>query len=144
VTDRKLASSTFGDRDSETFSGPSAPATNPPASSAAWRASRAPSRRDLRPGLEVAAVDIEDHLGPSQVEHVGVAGDVPGVRGEALAAVGLLALDAALDQDAPRAVEEDDLLVEELFELFGPVRHPRLCRKSRGRTSGPAGSLGVW
>ena len=44
-TVRNAGSSTRGDSDSVTFSGPTDPATSrPPASSAAWRASRAPAR----------------------------------------------------------------------------------------------------
>ena len=44
VTARYAASSTFGDSDSVTLSGPTEPATRPPYSSATSRAMRAPAR----------------------------------------------------------------------------------------------------
>ena len=44
VTARYAASSTFGESDSVTFSGPTEPATSPPNSSATSRAMRAPAR----------------------------------------------------------------------------------------------------
>ena len=43
--------------------------------------------RDVRAGGEVLPVDVEDDVGPRQVEQVGVAGDLARVVAEALAAV---------------------------------------------------------
>ena len=102
LTARKAGSSTFGESESVTFSGPSEPATKrSPTSSAACRARLRPGdvhvvhralepvvrladrgrrervrRRDVGAGREVAAVDVEDDVGPRQVEQVGIAGDL--------------------------------------------------------------------
>ena len=56
-----------------------------------------------------------DDLRPREVEQVGVAGDVERMVLEALAAVGLLAANVALDEHAPGAVEHDDPLAKESF-----------------------------
>ena len=167
VTGRKPASSTFGDTESETFSGPSDPATKPPTSSAACRASRAPSRlylggdglepvvgladpggegvggRDVRARGEVAPVDVEDHLGPREVEKVGIAGDVVRVVAEPFGPVRLLTAYVPLNQHAPRPVQQDDPLVEQSLQVFDPVGHlaPSAERAAR---PGATGSLGVW
>jgi hypothetical protein len=72
-------------------------------------------RGDVGAGLEVAPVDVRDDLRPRQVEHVGVAGDVVRMFPEALAAVRILPTDVALDEHAPRAVEDGDPLPEKTF-----------------------------
>ena len=88
----------------------------------------------------------ENDLGPRQVEQVGIACKVAGMVLEPLAPVGLLALDLALDEHAPRTVEHRDALAEDGFESCARVlqvgsllrpRENRTLRKARG-------SLGVW
>jgi hypothetical protein len=95
-------------------------------------------RRDVGARGEVVAVDAEHDLGPGQVEQVGVAGDVARVVAEALAAVGLLASDLALDQHAPRAVEDRDPVRQQRFEAFARAHglHCRRCGRTR-RGSAP-------
>ena len=102
-------------------------------------------RRDVGAGGEVVAVNAEDDLGARQVEQVRIARDVARVVLEPLAAVGLLTLELALDEHAPRAVEHGDALAEDGFEScarvlqFGSLLLPkenRTLRKARG-------SLGV-
>jgi hypothetical protein len=61
--------------------------------------------RDVRAGGEVAPVDVEDDLGPRQVEQVGIARDVAGMVAEAFAPIGILSAHVALDEHAPRPVE---------------------------------------
>ena len=73
-----------------------------------------------------------DDLRPRQVEQVGVAGDVARVVAEALAAVGLLAADLALDQHAPGAVEDRDAVPENGVDRCADVRH-----SLRSRLTGP-------
>ena len=58
-------------------------------------------RRDVRAGLEVAPVDVEDDLRPGEVQEVGIARDVARMVAEPLAPVGLLPAHVALDQHAP-------------------------------------------
>jgi hypothetical protein len=70
-------------------------------------------RRDVRAGLEVAPVDVAHDLRPREVEQVGVAGDVLRMFCEAVAAVGVLPADVALDEHTPRPVEDDDPLSKE-------------------------------
>ena len=72
-------------------------------------------RRDVGAGLEVAPVDVADDFRPRQVQEVGIAGDVLRMFGEALAAVGILTADIALDEHAPGPVEDDDPLPQEAF-----------------------------
>ena len=86
-------------------------------------------RRDVRAGLEVRVVDLGDDLRRGQVEDVRVALDVMGVRGEPLAAVLLLREPAPMDEHAPRPVEHEDPLGEEISEL---------CRGCPSRRSAPA------
>ena len=62
------------------------------------------------PGLEVGAVDLRHDLRLREVQQVGVALDVAGVVGEAVAAELLLGETPALQQDAPGAVEHEDPL----------------------------------
>ena len=80
-------------------------------------------RRDVGAGLEVVVVDPGDDLRPRDVQQVGVAGDVVRVVAEALAAVGLLPAQLALDEHAPGAVEDGDPLAEDCFESLARIRH---------------------
>jgi hypothetical protein len=59
-------------------------------------------------------MDREDDVGLRDVEQVWIARNVAPVVAEALAAVGVLALHVALDQDAPGAVEDGDPPLEDL------------------------------
>ena len=70
-------------------------------------------RRDVGAGREVVVVDPRDDLGPRDVQQIGVAGDVVRVLAEPLAPVRLLAAQLALDEDAPRPVENDDPFTED-------------------------------
>ena len=70
-------------------------------------------RRDVGAGREVVVVDPRDDLGPRDVQQVGIAGDVVRVVAEPLAAVRLLAAQLALDEDAPRPVEDGDPFAED-------------------------------
>ena len=162
MTARNDASSTFGESESVTLSGPTEPATRPPYSSATSRGEPGAlevhlrrvglervvglpdarrrervRRRDVRAGLEVVVVDVAHDLGARDVEDVGIAGDVARVVAEALAAVRVLAAHLALDEHAPGAVEDGDALAENRFEFFARVPHVRLrspkVRERRGR-----------
>ena len=68
-------------------------------------------------------MDVADDIGLREVQEVGIAGEVARVVGEPLAPVCLLPLDRLLDQDAVRAVEHDDPLVQEILELFDRCLH---------------------
>ena len=141
---RKAGSSTFGDSESETFSGPSDPATKPagdlvgrlPGEARALdvhlgrvrlepvvglpdrRRRERVRRRDVGAGREVGAVDVEDDLRPRQVEQVGIAGDVARVVARSARRGTPPPPDRPLDQHAPRAVEQDDPLAEQFLELL--------------------------
>ena len=80
-------------------------------------------RRDVGARLEVRVVDPGDDLGRGQVQQVRIAFDIPRVFTEALAAVLLFREPAAVDEDAPGPVEDEDPLGEKLFELCSGVRH---------------------
>jgi hypothetical protein len=75
-------------------------------------------RRDVGAGREVVAMDALDDLRPCDVQQVGVAGDVLRVIPEPVAAVGLLAAHLALDEHAPRPVEDRDSFSEDLLQRF--------------------------
>jgi hypothetical protein len=80
-------------------------------------------------------VDPGDDLGPGQVEEIGVAGDVVRVVAEALAPVGLLPAQLALDEHAPGPVQDGDPLAEAGFESLTRIRHfaAPVCRpRERG------------
>src|SRR5207248_374512 len=92
-------------------------------------------RCDVRAGREVVLVDAGDHLGPGDVQEVGVSGDVVRVVAEPLAAVGLLSAQLALDQHAPGAVEHRDSLAKDGFESLARSLHvdrSRLPARKRG------------
>ena len=146
MTARYAGSSTFGESESVTLSGPTEPATKrglsgvravqrvggrarePRALEAHLRGDALERvvgladrrrrervrRRDVGARLEVRVVDLRDDVGRRQVQEVGVALDVVRVRREALAAVLLLGQLAAVDEHAPRPVEHEDPLGEEL------------------------------
>jgi len=102
-------------------------------------------RGDVGAGSEVVAVDAEHDLGSRQVEQVRVACDVARVVLEPLAAIGLLTLEVALDEHAPRAVEHRDALAENGFESCARVRQTDsllLPKENRALRKG-RGSLGV-
>ena len=81
--------------------------------------------------------------GLREVEEVGVALDVARVLAEALAAVLLLGELPPVDEHAPRPVEDEDPLGEQLLDLCG--RPSRIGSRLESREPGrPAGSLGVW
>ena len=88
-------------------------------------------------------MNVADDVGLREVEEIRIAGDVARVIGEPGAAVRLLPLDGLLDQDAVRAVEYDDSLVEKFPELFDRRLHNAPVLKTCG-SGGSAGSLGVW
>jgi len=97
-------------------------------------------RRDVRPGGEVVVVDAGDQLRLGEVEQVRVALEVVAVVAEPLAAVALLPAHLALEQHAPRAVEDGDALPEDGFEPF-----PCVLRLSPYKGPGAvlSGALGV-
>jgi hypothetical protein len=80
--------------------------------------------RDVGAGREVRAVDVEDEVGPRQVEQVGVAADVAGMVAEALAAVVGLVQAEPLEHRPPGAVENDDPLRQQLLETVPSAHLP--------------------
>ncbi len=74
-------------------------------------------------------------VGLRQVEQVRVAGQVVAVVAEPLAAVALLPAHLALQEHAPRAVEDGDALPEDRFEPFSRVLHLRSLQQARERCS---------
>jgi hypothetical protein len=92
-------------------------------------------------GSEVLVVDASDQLGLGEVEQVRVAGHVVAVVAEPLAAEALLPAHLALEQHAPRAVEDGDALPEDGFEPFPCVLH---WSPHRGPGAVLSGALGVW
>ena len=136
---RNAGSSTLGDRDSVTFSGPdrsrhearraSAAAFGQPRAlevhvadgvlqpvvGLADRGGRERVRGgDVGAGLEVGLVDLGDDVWPREVQQVGVALDVAVVVREAVPAEVLLGQALALQQHAPGAVEQHDALGEQV------------------------------
>jgi len=78
--------------------------------------------------FQVPAVDVLDHVGPGQVQQVGIPGDVARVVAEAVASVVGLDEAARLDRGAVRAVQHQDPLREQCLE---PVPHgPTLPARS--------------
>ena len=69
------------------------------------------------PAAKYDVVDLRDDLRLREVQEVGVALDVARVVAEALAAVLLLGEPAPVDEHAPRAVEDEDPLGEELARV---------------------------
>ncbi len=100
-------------------------------------------RCDVRARLEVRVVDLGDDLRRGEVQEIRVALDVVRVRGEPLAAVLLLAQPAAVDEHAPRPVENEDSLGEKLLELFFDVLH-EIGSRLKGREPEGSRALGVW
>ncbi len=163
---RNAGSSTFGERESETLSGPDGAGHPRCAVELVGSLAREPGafdahlvrerlqrvvglsdrgrrecvrRDDVRARLEVGAVDVADDLGTGEVEEVRVAGHVVGVVAEALAAVRLFSLDRLLDQDPVRTVEQDDPLVEKILEFFDRRPHRKRSRpKETGAVSSAA------
>ena len=79
-------------------------------------------------------MDARDQLRLREVEQVGIACDVVAVVAEPLAAVALLPAHLALQEHAPRAVEDGDALPEDGFEPFPCVLHG-LLTEARERCS---------
>ena len=98
-------------------------------------------RGDVGAGREVLAVDARDQLRLRQVEQVRIARHVVAVIAEPLAAVALLPAHLALQEHAPRAVEDGDALPEDRFEPFACVLHLRSLQQARERVL--SGALGV-
>jgi len=89
-------------------------------------------------------VDARDDLGARDVQEVGVAGDVVRVVAEPVAAVRLLPAQLALDEHAPRAVEDGDSLAEDLLETLTRIRHHTTpVDSARERGPAPTSALGV-
>ena len=78
---------------------------------------------DVGPGREVAAVDVGDRVRMRQAEDIGEVLEVFVVAGEALAADGGFVEAKGLDLRAHGAVEQQDALGEQRFELVGFVGH---------------------
>ena len=88
----------------------------------------------------VVVMSAPDDLRPGQVEQVGVAGDVPRVVTEAPATVRLLPAHLTLDQDAPRAVEQQDAPVEQVPQLAVDAHRPPTKNGSPPKGAGAGGS----
>ena len=92
--------------------------------------------RDVGARGEVRVVDLRDDLRVGQVQEIRVALDVLVVIPEALTAVFRLRETAAVDEHAPRAVEHEDALGEQMLEVCSNVFHEngsRLKRSGAGR-----------
>ncbi len=89
-------------------------------------------RGDVGARGEVVVVDPGDDLGARDVQQVGVARDIVRMVTEALAAIGLLAAELALDEDAPGAVEHGDPLPEDPLETLTRVRQSVLPSSQPG------------
>ena len=105
--------------------------------------------RDVRAGFQVRVVGGAHHVGAGQREHVGVAGDVLVVVAEPLAPVVLRREAVLLEHRAPRAVEDDDPLLEDLTQSFSRAHVPLLRRPGdhayeRVPAGRRGGSLGVF
>ena len=99
---------------------------------------------DIGAGGEVLPVDIQDDVGPGEVQNVRIAGHVVRVLAEDLAAIVPGCQPSALQHRAPRAIEDQDPLVKQAPDGFGVGHH---CRPSRtGPEETPPGrdSLGVF
>ena len=77
-------------------------------------------RRQVGAGLQVGPVDVEDDVGPRQVEQVGIAGDLVRVVTEALAAVVRVREPARLQHRPPGPVEHQDPLRKKLAQELCP------------------------
>ena len=66
-------------------------------------------------------MDAEHDLRPGQVEKVGIAREVPGVAGEALARVVLRRQPGSLDHHSPGTVEHHDAFAEKGLESCARV-----------------------
>jgi hypothetical protein len=91
---------------------------------------------DVGAGLEVLAMDVEDHVGPRQHEQVVVALQLAAVVREARAAEVTFLQLAPLDHRPHRAVQDQDALAGGMFELIESIGHEYLsicsCRLSAG------------
>ena len=65
-------------------------------------------------------MDVEDDVGPGQVEQVGVAGDLARMVAEALPAVVGVGEPAPLEHRSPRPVEHEDPLREQVAQELRP------------------------
>ena len=65
-------------------------------------------------------MDVEDDVGPGQVEQVGVARDLARMVAEALAAVVGVGEPAALEHRPPGPVEHEDPLREQVAQELSP------------------------
>ena len=71
-------------------------------------------------------MELRHDVRPGEVQQVGIALDVRRMVAEPLAAEVLLRQAAALQEHAPRSVEDDDAFAEERCEVVDPVHalHP--------------------
>src|SRR5262249_12888824 len=76
---------------------------------------------DVGPGLEVGVVDLDDDLGLGEDEDVGVSLEIVRVVGEPGAAEVRLGQPVALHHGAHGAVEDEDALLQELFDHGVPT-----------------------
>ena len=92
-------------------------------------------RRQVGAGLQIGPVNVEDDVGPRQVEQVGIPRDLVRVVTEALAAVVRVREPAPLQHRPPGPVEHQDPLREQLTQELCPGgrrrRHGRIVPSSR-------------
>ena len=72
--------------------------------------------RDVRAGIEIGAVDVEDDVRPGEVEHVRVARDLVRMVAEALPTVVGVGQPLALEHGPPGPVEHEDALREQFAQ----------------------------
>src|SRR5439155_19657614 len=78
---------------------------------------------NVRPGVEVGAMDLLDHAGLREHEHIGAVLQGLRMATEARAAIVLFSRLTRVDQRAHRAVEKKDALGEQLLQQMARARH---------------------
>jgi hypothetical protein len=94
---------------------------------------------DVGARLQVGVVDAGHHVGTGEDQHLVVAGEVAGVIPESLAAEVGLGEALGLDHRTHRAVDDEDALGEQRFELRAVVGFGHgIIRLERRRTAASA------
>src|ERR1700722_2899013 len=100
--------------------------------------------RDVGPGGQVLAVDVQDHVRPGEVQDVRIAGHVVRMLAENLAPVVARSHPGALQHLAPGAVEDHNALVEQVSDGVSVRRGASPPSAGQKRRAGDADSLGVF